>query len=129
MYELAVETEFAAAHRLEGYKGLCENLHGHNWQVMVVVRSAVLNDLGMVMDFKELRSAVDAILNQLDHKFLNDIPPFDKMNPTTENLARYIAETLDANLPEGVQVERVQVWESGKSSAAFILRGPKEIVR
>ncbi|MHC4872355.1 MAG: 6-carboxytetrahydropterin synthase QueD [Planctomycetota bacterium] len=129
MYELAVESEFAAAHRLEGYSGLCENLHGHNWKVMVQVRSAVLNNMGMVMDFKDLKASISEIMEYLDHKYLNDIEPFNELNPTTENIARYICEKLEAGLPQNVHVERVQIWESARASAAYIPRGPKEILK
>jgi len=128
MYELSVENEFAAAHRLVGYHGLCENLHGHNWRVETTVGSSVLNDLGMVMDFQDLKKAINDVLDQLDHKYLNDIPPFDRDNPTTERLARYVAERLDRRLPDTVRVQRVQVWESGRSSATYLPGGPEGVV-
>lgn len=129
MYELSVESEFAAAHRLEGYSGLCENLHGHNWKVMVTVRSGVLNNLGMVMDFKDLKVHINNIMEDLDHKYLNDIEPFNSINPTTENIAKYICERLEETLPKDVHVEKVQIWESAKASATYIPRGPKEILK
>ncbi len=129
MYELVVDTEFAAAHRLDGYKGLCENLHGHNWKVQVTVRSPSLNNLGMVMDFKDLKGAVDDIMAELDHKYLNDLALFADDNPTTENIARYIAEALVGELPEDIAVERVQIWESARASASYMPGGPKGIVR
>lgn len=128
MYELQVETEFSAAHNLRGYEGLCENLHGHNWRVETTVRSPLLNDLGMVMDFRDLKAALNAIMETLDHKYLNDIPPFDKENPTTERLARHICETLAAQLPEHVEVARVTIWESARSCAAYIPGGPRAVV-
>jgi 6-pyruvoyltetrahydropterin/6-carboxytetrahydropterin synthase len=129
VYELTVESEFSAAHRLVGYHGLCENLHGHNWQVETTVGSNVLNDLGMVMDFQDLKASLREILEVLDHKYLNDVPPFDEENPTTERLGRFIAEELDNRLPETVRVQRVRVWESGRSSATYLPGGPEGVVR
>ncbi len=129
MYELAVEAEFAAAHRLVGYSGLCENLHGHNWKVMVQVRSAVLDNLGMVMDFKDLKSLINDVMEKLDHKHLNEVKPFDEINPTTENIAKYICEEIEPKLSKNVHIERVQIWESNRASASYIPRGPKEIIK
>lgn len=129
MYELTVEAEFAAAHNLRGYEGLCENLHGHNWTVEAIVRSPVLNDLGMVMDFKDLKGALGEIMELLDHKYLNDVEPFDKENPTTERLARFICEELEPKLPGHVSVQQVRIWESARSSGAYMPMGPKGVVK
>lgn len=120
MYELHVVTDFAAAHNLREYQGLCENLHGHNWTVEVWVASVHLDRLGMVMDFKELKALVAELLGVLDHHYLNEIPPFDTQNPTTENLSRYLAEALADRLPSHIRVRRVEVWESPRCSAAYI---------
>ncbi|MBN1257651.1 MAG: 6-carboxytetrahydropterin synthase QueD [Planctomycetes bacterium] len=120
MYELTIETDFAAAHRLNGYDGPCENLHGHNWKVLVAVRSQVVNNLQMVMDFKDLKALVNPILDGFDHKYLNEIPPFDTENPTTERISRHLAELLAGKLPEGIKVARIQVWESDRASAAYL---------
>jgi 6-pyruvoyltetrahydropterin/6-carboxytetrahydropterin synthase len=121
MYKLTVETEFAAAHHLREYQGKCENLHGHNWQVKLTVKSKVLDKLGMVMDFKDLKALLNEVMDILDHKNLNEVEPFDKINPTTENISRYIAEIIDGKLPENICVESVQVWESARSSATYIV--------
>lgn len=129
MYELTVETDFAAAHRLVGYEGLCENLHGHNWRVDVTVSSPSLNDLGMVMDFKDLKALVAELLEEFDHKYLNDIPPFDAINPTTENLSRVIAERLQADLPGPVRVKSIRVWESPRASATYHAPPPLEALK
>jgi len=126
MYELAVEAEFAAAHRLNGYKGACERLHGHNWRVVAVVRSTELNELGMVLDFKDLRAHLEAVLDRLDHMYLNDVPPFDEENPTTECIARHVAEALAGRLTEPVEVDRVQVWESQGSCATYLACEPAQ---
>ncbi|MHC4887414.1 MAG: 6-carboxytetrahydropterin synthase QueD [Planctomycetota bacterium] len=129
MYELTVETDFAAAHRLVGYEGLCENLHGHNWKVDVTVKSPTLNDLGMVIDFKDLKAMVGEIMEGFDHKYLNDIAPFDEINPTTENLSRVIAEVLQSKLPEPVRVHSIRVWESPRASATYLADGPQGVVK
>jgi 6-pyruvoyltetrahydropterin/6-carboxytetrahydropterin synthase len=120
VYELSMESDFAAAHRLTGYQGPCENLHGHNWKVRIVVKGESLDPRGMVMDFREIKDRVNLIVSRLDHRYLNELPPFDRTNPTTENLARHICETLAADLPEPLRVARVEVWESDSASAAYI---------
>jgi 6-pyruvoyltetrahydropterin/6-carboxytetrahydropterin synthase len=126
MYELTVEATFAAAHNLREYEGECENLHGHNWRVEVCIASGELDRLGMVMDFRELKGALGEVLQQLDHKYLNDVPPFDEVNPTTENLCRLIAGWLAEKLPCNVSIRRVSCWESEKCGASYtpaMLRG------
>ena len=120
MFELIIKTEFAAAHRLRGYKGACENLHGHNWKVDVVLQSERLNDLGMVADFKDVKAALAEILDKFDHTFLNDVEPFKETNPTTENIAQAICEELGERLPEGVTVRSVTSWESDRCGATYV---------
>ena len=120
MYELMVKGEFAAAHNLRGYRGLCENLHGHNWRVEITLASAGLDKTGMAMDFKEIKALLRQVLGELDHVYLNDLPAFAKANPTTENLARHIAEKLAALLPAKISVTRAEVWESERCGAAYI---------
>lgn len=112
MYELVVKTHFAAAHRLRDYPGDCERLHGHNWKIDVRIRSAHLDDLGMVADFREVKGLVKSVIEKLDHHYLNEIVPFDKVNPTTENIARFLFEELAKVLPEGVEPASVTTWES-----------------
>lgn len=119
MYEVSVEGGFAGAHNLKGYEGLCEQLHGHNWKVACTLRSDKLNELGMVIDFKKVKAMLAEILNQFDHRYLNDLEPFRKENPTTENLARYIFKSLARKVPEGIQVSRVTVWESAGSAVSY----------
>jgi len=120
MYELTVEEHFAAAHRLRGYQGECEKLHGHNWRVQVQIAGEELDGLGMLMDFRELKAAIRRVLQALDHEYLNDIAPFDELNPTTENLCRYLAEELGAGLPRGIVIRRVTCWESEKCGASYV---------
>ncbi|MEE9613878.1 MAG: 6-carboxytetrahydropterin synthase QueD [Thermodesulfobacteriota bacterium] len=120
MYELSIETDFAAAHNLRGYEGACERLHGHNWKVEVHITVEKLNKIGIALDFKELKAATAGVIDKLDHRYLNDVPPFDKLNTTAENLARFIHGELSAVLNDGnVSVKRVRVWESERAAAAY----------
>lgn len=119
-FEITVQLSFSAAHRLRGYKGRCEKLHGHNWKVEASAAADKLNKQGMVSDFKDLKKALNNILIKLDHKFLNDIAYFKKVNPTSENIAKYIFEGLDRRLPAGgCQPSAVSVWETDTSRAAY----------
>ena len=119
MYELLVESEFAAAHRLRGYQGACENLHGHNWRVEVVLAGEQLDALGMLVDFRDVKKIVNATLDEFDHRYLNDLPAFQEMNPTTENLARLVYHDCGRRLPAGVRVRSVTVWESPRCGARY----------
>jgi len=116
-YEISVEKYFSAAHALREYKGKCERLHGHNWRVLVVVGAQKLNSIGMVMDFSELKKMLEIAFSNLDHSFLNETEPFDKTNPTAENIAEYILNKIKAQLPSGVLAQKVCVWESEASCA------------
>ncbi len=126
MYELKVEMTFAAAHNLREYEGLCEQLHGHNWRVVVVLAADELDNQGMVMDFRCVKESLSGVLDRLDHRYLNEVAPFDVLNPTTENLCRYIAEELGREMPTRVAVRRVSCWESEKCAATYI-PGPEPI--
>jgi len=120
---VTVEAGFAAAHRLRDYEGACERLHGHNYKVAVTVRAADVGPSGMVADFKVVKGALKGVVGVLDHRYLNDdIPDFGTgaLNPTAENLARWIAERLAEALPAESQPARVTVWESDTSAATFI---------
>jgi len=120
MFEVVVHSHFASAHNLRGYKGKCEELHGHNWKVAVRVASETLDSLGMVLDFGELKKELQKIMEKLDHKYLNDIPPFDRLNPSSENIAQFIfRELTNAINREGRRVSSVSVWESDSSAATF----------
>lgn len=116
MYELKVVGEFSAAHNLRHYKGKCEALHGHNWNIEVLVSKNTLNSQGMVMDFKELKDKLNDVLSLLDHKYLNDVPYFKKRNPTSENIARFIHGKLSKTLKEKI---KISVWETATSCASF----------
>ncbi len=120
MYELKVITNFSAAHQLRIFEGACENLHGHNWKIEIYVTSETLNEAGIVIDFRALKERVNTIMEDLDHKFLNDLKAFRNHNPSSENIARYIAEQLSLSLndPE-IKVSRVTAWESETSCATY----------
>lgn len=121
MYKLMIETSFASAHQLRGYKGKCENLHGHNWKVQAYVAAKKLNEIDIAIDFHDLKKITNEIVAQLDHKFLNDIFPFTEKNPSSENIARWIFESLKKGLAsyENVKVSAVTVWESETASATY----------
>ena len=120
-YELLVTTDFGAAHSLRQYKGKCERLHGHNWRIDVCLAADGLNADGMVMDFVEAKAILREVLKSYDHYHLNEVPPFDQINPTSENLARVLAERLQAAVPPGVRVARITAWESDNCGATYIV--------
>jgi len=120
MYEATIETHFSSAHRLRQYNGECERLHGHNWNVQVSIASEKLNDLGMVIDFKELKDKTNTLMDKFDHQYLNEVSPFTELNPTTENIARYIFEELSETINTGsIRVTKVTVWESPTCYASY----------
>jgi len=115
-----VETRFSSAHQLRGYKGQCEKLHGHNWKVQVYVLADRLNELDLAIDFHELKTLTGEVISQLDHGFLNDIFPFTEKNPSSENIAKWIYDSLKKKLGEGdVSLSAVTVWESEICSATY----------
>lgn len=118
MFTVKVTSNFSSAHNLRGYKGKCEDLHGHNWRVEASVSSEKLDDIGMVVDFKLLKEELKGIMSELDHKYLNDLDSFKEFNPTSENIARYIHEKLSAKRPD-LKVREVTVWETETSSATY----------
>ena len=126
MFEVTVESSFAAAHRLRGYGGACERLHGHNYRVAVTVRAGEVGPSGMVADFKLLKRALGDALGLLDHRCLNDdVADFGEggANPTAENIARWVAGRMAGALGPGSAPARVTVWESDTSSATYVPDG------
>lgn len=119
MYKLKIITGFDAAHQLRGYKGKCENIHGHHWKVEVEIVSESLNELGFVVDFKELKKITEEIVSSLDHAFINTIPPFDEINPSSENIARWIYMSLKNRFNKDVKLYSVTVWESEHAGATY----------
>lgn len=120
MYELKVITHFSAAHQLNEFEGACESLHGHNWKVEVYVGADSLDPAGVVIDFRVLKKYVKAVVDTLDHKFLNELTPFKTQNPSSENIARYVAEELGRLVDnEKIKVRRVTAWESETACATY----------
>ncbi len=120
MYEVSVREHFDAAHYLRGYKGKCENVHGHRFQVVVNVRAGETDDVGMAYDFTKLRQQLGEIVSRFDHTCLNDVPPFDRINPSSENIASTVYSELQARLKETkVSPCSVQVWESPHSAVTY----------
>ncbi len=120
MFEVSVEYTFAAGHALRGYKGKCENVHGHNYKVQMVVAGEQLNETGLLMDFVEIKTNIRGLVDRLDHKFLNDVPPFDKLNPSAENIAKFFCDELEPSVHNrGLQVHAVTVWETDTTSATY----------
>jgi 6-pyruvoyltetrahydropterin/6-carboxytetrahydropterin synthase len=122
MYELKVISKFAAAHQLKMVTQKCENLHGHNWKVEVFVSGKELNNAGVLMDFGEIKKHLADIMETLDHKFLNDIDCFKNSNPSSEVIAKYIADELQVMISGPlVSVSRVSVWESDDACATYLV--------
>lgn len=120
MYEIDIKREFSAAHMLKGYNGNCSSLHGHNWTVQATVKSPVLDEIGIAVDFRLLKEELGLIIEELDHSNLNEIPPFQKQNPTSEQLAKYIFDRLAEKLnSEKLKVDKIRVCESPGSGATY----------
>jgi len=118
-YELSVQADFSAAHNLRQYQGKCERLHGHNWRVDLRLAGERLGDEGMLLDFAEVKRILSDVLDRFDHRYLNEVPPFDRLNPSSENIARVISEAVAERLPEGVRVAGVTAWESERCAATY----------
>jgi 6-pyruvoyltetrahydropterin/6-carboxytetrahydropterin synthase len=122
MYEVSVDETFAAAHNLRNYKGKCENLHGHNYKVRVTLAGEELDGAGVLYDFVHLKQAIQGVIRSLDHIYLNEFPPFDLLNPSAENIARYIYEETAKHLhktPNGAGIASITVWESDLTAATY----------
>ncbi len=120
MYQISVEQHFDAAHFLRGYRGKCEALHGHSFRVVIKVRASTVDDIGIAYDFAVLKQHLADILSRFDHTCLNDMPPFDKINPSSENIANAIYNELQSKLAEApVSISGVEVWESPQSGVSY----------
>lgn len=120
MFELSVKTHFSAAHRLVGYDGQCANPHGHNWDVEIFMRGTKLNDLGMLIDYRDIKAGIREVMKEIDHVDLNQLPAFVRSNPTSENLARYVYERLAEKINrEHARVCRVTICETPGTSASY----------
>ena len=122
MFEITVEDSFAAGHALRHYRGKCENLHGHNYKVRITLSGEQLEN-GLLADFKDVKTVLAEIIDRLDHQYLNDIEPFRELNPSAENMAKYLYDETAARLRQGtngrVRVRRVRVWETDTTTATY----------
>jgi 6-pyruvoyltetrahydropterin/6-carboxytetrahydropterin synthase len=121
MFQVSVEETFSAGHALRGYRGKCENVHGHNYRCQVSVQGDKLDEIGLLVDFVELKRIVHGVLDRMDHQWLNEFPPFDVLNPSAENMARYIYEEITAGIQtrDGVKLASVRLWETDTASAIY----------
>ncbi|HSA06524.1 MAG TPA: 6-carboxytetrahydropterin synthase QueD [Candidatus Gastranaerophilales bacterium] len=117
MFELTVESQFSSAHHLLNYEGKCENVHGHNWKVEVMIEGEHLDKSGMLIDFKIIKQLLNEVLEELDHKDLNNLDAFKNVSPSSENIARFIYWELKEKLP---QLKKISVWETEKAKASYI---------
>ena len=121
-FEVSVEETFAAGHALRGYKGKCENVHGHNYRVRVSIEGPNLDGIGLLMDFTQMKAVLRDVIGRLDHQFINDLEPFRTVNPSAENLAKYFYEEIGRgvkDLPGGAKITRVTIWETDTASAQY----------
>jgi 6-pyruvoyltetrahydropterin/6-carboxytetrahydropterin synthase len=121
MFEVMIERNFSSAHQLRGYRGKCENLHGHNYRVEIYARGRELNEIGLLVDFVELKEAADEVVNFLDHRNINELEPFvEELNPSAENLARFILERVARRVGDDrVQIYKVRCFETPTSVATY----------
>ena len=120
MYQISVEQHFDAAHFLRGYQGKCEALHGHRFRVVVKIKASGVDDIGIAYDFTVLKQHLEDILSRLDHTCLNDVPPFDKINPSSENIAATIYDELQRKLAAApLSISCVEVWESPQTGVTY----------
>ena len=127
MFEVSVEETFAAGHALRNYKGKCENVHGHNYRIRVTMEGDRLNSIGLLIDFIELKRVMRKTIEYLDHKFINDVPPFDVENPSAENIAKFFYEEIAAGMKlqeaeNEPKLAEVRVWETDTSIASYRLK-------
>jgi 6-pyruvoyltetrahydropterin/6-carboxytetrahydropterin synthase len=122
MFEVFVEESFSAGHALRGYKGKCENPHGHNYKVRVTLEGASLDAIGLLLDFTDLKKVMHGVIAGMDHKFLNDQAPFDTINPSAENIAKYFYEEAARQMPRaenGARITSITVWETDHAAAIY----------
>ena len=122
MFQVSVEETFSSGHALRGYKGKCENPHGHNYRVQVTLEGPQLDHIGLLVDFTHLKEVMRAIIKRLDHQFINDLEPFTTVNPSAENMAKYFYDEVSGNLkglPAGAHVSDVIVWETDTAMAKY----------
>ena len=123
MFEVSVEDTFAAGHALRGYRGKCENPHGHNYKVCITVAGEELDAIGLLFDFKDLKAAMGQVVERFDHQYLNDLEPFQRLNPSAENMAKYFYDEVGTLLQQQtngrVRVKEVKIWETDTTTATY----------
>ena len=120
MFEVTIEETFAAGHALRNYRGKCENVHGHNYRCQVTLEGEQLDSIGLLVDFVEVKKLMSRVVDRLDHQFINDLTPFDIINPSAENMAKYFYDEISAGLGESqVRVGEVKIWETDTASATY----------
>jgi 6-pyruvoyltetrahydropterin/6-carboxytetrahydropterin synthase len=122
MFQVSVEETFSSGHALRGYKGKCENPHGHNYRVQVTLEGPQLDNIGLLVDFTHLKEVMRVIIKRLDHQFINDLEPFTTINPSAENMAKYFYDEVSGNLkdlPPGAHVSNVVIWETDTAMAKY----------
>jgi len=121
MFEVTIEQSFAAGHALRNYHGKCENVHGHNYRCQLTLEGMALDSIGLLMDFVVLKRILQGVIDRLDHQWLNDFPPFNVLNPSAENIAKYIYDEVSKgiNAHNSVRLESVRLWETDTSSATY----------
>jgi 6-pyruvoyltetrahydropterin/6-carboxytetrahydropterin synthase len=122
MFEVSVDEQFAAAHNLRNYKGKCENLHGHNYKVRITLAGPKLDEVGLLYDFVHLKQVIQGVIRALDHKYLNELKPFDVLNPSAENIAKHIYDETSKQMrqtPNGAGISSITVWESDVTAATY----------
>ena len=121
MYELRIISHLAAAHQLRDFQGQCEDLHGHNWKIEVFVAGQEVGENGILIDFREVKRATEKVIRELDHRFLNELEYFKNVNPSSENIARFIYDSLSQSLGgDSVRVSKVTAWESDSACATYL---------
>lgn len=122
MFQVSVEETFSSGHALRGYKGKCENPHGHNYRVQITLEGPQLDNIGLLIDFTHLKEVMRGVIKRIDHQFLNDLEPFTTVNPSAENMAKYFYDEVSGklkDLPPGAKVIDVIVWETDTSMAKY----------
>jgi 6-pyruvoyltetrahydropterin/6-carboxytetrahydropterin synthase len=122
MFQVSVEETFSSGHALRGYKGKCENTHGHNYRVQVTLEGPQLDNIGLLVDFTHLKEVMRGVIKRLDHQFINDLEPFTTVNPSAENMAKYFYDEVSGklkDLPPGAKVTHVIIWETDTSMAKY----------
>ena len=119
MYRLSIESKISAAHQLRNYDGPCARMHGHNWKVKVEVTCTRLNEVGIGIDFADLKNITWQVIGRFDHNNFNVIEPFDTINPTAENISKYFYEEISKRLPKGADMASVEIWETDEYRVAY----------